>query len=176
MHPTPLVLCRLDTVLRQPRNLFRGIQPRSVSEMTMPLLSWLAQTVPFVRRVYVLPQLLDVALLAHTLVRHPEKARAMHALEAEVLNWPGVSTTIHRYGGTELRVGNHEIGHLHGHGLLDILLTRAMRDAVVGAQIARPHHIFPLSAWVSFDIRSAADVSPAATLLRRNYERLLEKL
>ncbi len=141
----------------------------------MPLLSWLAQNIGGVRRVYVLPQLLDVALLAHTLACRPETARAMHLLEAEVLSWPGVTTSIHRFGGTEFRVGRQEIGHLHGHGLLDILFTRVLRDEIVTAQIARPHHIFPQSAWISFDVTSAADVPQALTLLRRNYERLLEK-
>ena len=137
----------------------------------MPILSWLAQF-GGIRRVYVLPQLLDTALLAHTVVRRPETARAMHLLEAEVLNWPGVTTGIHRFGGAEFRVGNHEIGHLHGHGLLDILFTRTLRDEIVQARLARPHHIFPLSAWVSFDVQSAEDVPAALTLLRRNYERL----
>lgn len=141
----------------------------------MPILSWLAQF-GGIRRVYVLPQLLDTALLAHIVVRRPETARAMHTLEAEVLNWPGVTTGIHRYGGTEFRVGDQEIGHLHGHGLLDMLFTRTLRDQIVEAQLARPHHIFPQSAWVSFDVQSLADATTALTLLRRNYERLLEKL
>ena len=140
----------------------------------MPILSWLAQF-GGIRRVYVLPQLLDTALLAHTVVRRPEAARAMHLLEAEVLRWPGVTTGIHRFGGTEFRVGCREIGHLHGHGLLDILFTRAVRDETVQAGIARPHHIFPQSTWVSFDVQSIEDVPQALKLLRRNYERLLEE-
>ena len=139
--------------------------------MAMPILSWLAQF-SGIRRLYVLPQILDTALLAHTLVRRPNTARAMHLLEAEVLNWPGVTTGIHRFGGAEFRVGSQEIGHLHGHGLLDMLFTRAVRDQIVEAHFARPHHIFPQSAWVSYDVRSIADVPAALTLLRRNYERL----
>ena len=137
----------------------------------MPILSSLARF-GGIRRVSVLPQLLDTALLAHTVVRRPEAARAMHLLEAEVLRWPGVTTGIHRFGGAEFRVGSQEIGHLHGHGLLDMLFTRTGRDEIVGARLARPHHIFPQSAWVSFDVRSAEDVPAALTLLRRNYERL----
>jgi hypothetical protein len=135
------------------------------------MLSWLARHLPVLRRVYVLPQLMDTLLLAHTLARHPAKARAMHTLEAEVLNWPGVSTRIHRFGGTEFRVNRREIGHLHGHGLLDILFTRAMRDDAVEAGLARPHHIFPQSAWISFDLHDASDVPVALALLRRNYDR-----
>ena len=135
------------------------------------MLSWLARHFSMQRRVYVLPQLLDTLLLAHTLARHPAKVRAMHTLEAQVLNWPGVSTRIHRFGGTEFRVNRREIGHLHGHGLLDILFTRTIRDDVVGSSVAKPHHIFPQSAWVSFDLRDPADVPVALALLRRNYDR-----
>ena len=142
----------------------------------MPILSWLAQHLGGVRRVFVLPQLLDTALLAHTLAFRPDAARAMHLLEAELLKWPGVTSGIHRFGGTEFRVGDKEIGHLHGHGLLDILFTRTLRDEIVQARVARPHHIFPHSAWISFDVQSADDVPPALLLLRRNYERLKEKL
>jgi len=136
------------------------------------MLPWLARHFPFLRRIYVLPQLLDTVLLAYTLARHPARARAMHALETEVLRWPGVSAHIHRFGGTEFRVSRREIGHLHGHGLLDILLTRALRDEVVLSGIAKPHHIFPQSAWVSFDLCAAEDVPAALTLLRRNYDRI----
>ncbi len=138
----------------------------------MPILSWLAQF-SGIRRVYVLPQLLDTALLAHTVLRRPETARAMHLVEAEILNWPGVTSGIHRYGGTEFRVGSREIGHLHGHGLLDVLYTRVVRDQIVEAGLAQPHHIFPQSAWVSFDVRTAEDVPAALMLLHRNYERLI---
>ncbi len=138
----------------------------------MLMLTWFAEKTPWLRRVYVLPQLLDTVLLAHTLVRHPAKARAMHTLEHEVLCWPGVSACIHRYGGTEFRVGRREIGHLHSHGLLDILFTRAIRNEVIEAQAARPHHIFPQSAWVSFEVNAAEDVPPALTLLRRSYDRM----
>ena len=140
----------------------------------MPILSWLARF-GGIRRVYVLPQLLDTALLAHTVACRPDTARAMHALEAEMLDWPGVTTGIHRFGGTEFRVGGQEIGHLHGHGLLDILFTRTLHDEIVEAKLARPHHIFPQSAWISFDVRSAEDVPQALMLLRQNYERLVEK-
>ena len=134
------------------------------------MLSWIAAHLPFMRRVPVLPHLLDAALLAHTLAGHPERARAMHTLEAEVLSWPGVTSRAHRYGGAEFRVGGREIGHLHGHGLLDILFTRNVRDQLMEAKLARPHHIFPLSSWVSFDVRAAADVPKALTLLRLSYE------
>ena len=135
------------------------------------MLTWVAHTFPFLRRVPVLPQLLDAALLSHTLARHPAKARAMHALEREVLGWPGVSVHNHRFGGTEFRTQGREIGHLHGHGLLDILLPKPVRDSAVRAQIAQPHHIFPQSAWVSFQIRTLADVPAALALLRGSYDR-----
>jgi len=121
------------------------------------MLAWLALRLPSLRAVPGLPALFDALLLGWT------------------AQWPGVTVGVHRFGGTEftLTVGQsrREVGHLHGNGLLDIPFTKALRDEMVGAGRARPHHIFPRSGWVSFYIHSEADAPGAVALLRRNYER-----
>ena len=115
--------------------------------------------------------MLDTALLAHTLLLRPTRIPPREAFERALLSWPGVTTKIHRFGGVEFIVNGREIGHLHGHGLLDIPFTRALRDEAVTSGLARPHHIFPLSAWVSFDLHTEGDVPSALLLLHRNYDR-----
>lgn len=139
------------------------------------MLAWLSRRFPFLRLVPGLPPLLDALLLGATALRRPERLRAMHRIEGAVLAWPGVTAKIHRFGGTEFtmntRLGRREIGHLHGHGLLDIPFTRSLRDEAVQSGRALPHHIFPHSAWVSVYLRSEEDVQNAVELLRRNYER-----
>ena len=67
---------------------------------------------------------------------------------------------------------NHEIGHLHANGLLDIPFNKVLRDQLINAGKAQPHHIFPRSTWISFTIRTLEDVPNATCLLRMNYERL----
>ncbi len=135
------------------------------------MLATLFRHFPHLRRVHGLPQIVDTALLAHTLLLRPTRIPPREAVERALLSWPGVSTKIHRFGGVEFIVNGREIGHIHGHGLLDIPFTRDLRDDAVTSGLARPHHIFPLSAWVSFDLHTNGDVPNALILLRRNYER-----
>lgn len=141
------------------------------------MLAWLFHRLPRLRLVPGLPSLLDAVLMGATALRHPDRLAAMHQVEAAILSWPGVSTRIHRFGGTEFTLGagrdRREIGHLHGNGLLDIPFSRTLRDAAVAAGLAQPHHIFPRSAWVSLFLRAESDVPNAVALLHRNYERRL---
>ncbi len=135
------------------------------------MLAWLFRHFPTLRHFHGLPQIFDTVLLAGTLLFHRERLLPLQIIEKTLLSWPGVTTKIHRFGGTEFTLGRREIGHLHGNGLLDIPFTKPIRDQVVGAGLAQPHHIIPHSAWISLYIKSADDVPNALALLRRNYER-----
>jgi Luciferase len=95
---------------------------------------------------------------------------ARERIEAVVLTWPGVESRPHRFGGTEFNLGKREVGHIHGDHLLDIAFTRQLRDELVEAGLAQPHHIYPRSNWVSFYLREEEDVESAVALLRRSYE------
>ena len=94
------------------------------------------------------------------------------AIERELLTWPGVTAGSHRFGGREFRVGNREIGHLHGGKIADLPFTRAIREELVSRGEVSPHHHLPDSGWVSFYFNSEQDVPTALALFRRNYERL----
>src|SRR5512138_2150049 len=84
--------------------------------------------------------------------------------------WEGVTIAPHRFGGSEFRLGTREIGHIHGDALVDIPFPKKMRDEIVAAGEAQPHHILPETGWVSFYLREPADVDRAIALLRRSYE------
>jgi hypothetical protein len=45
-----------------------------------------------------------------------------------------------------------------------------VRDEIVGAGLAEPHHILPETGWVSFYLRAEEDVQRDISLLRRSYE------
>ena len=91
---------------------------------------------------------------------------------AEVVSaWPGVEQAPHRFGGVEFRLGRRELGHLHGDVLADIPLPRRVRDELVAAGRAQPHHVLPDSGWISFRIESPDGVDEAIELLRLAYER-----
>ena len=97
--------------------------------------------------------------------------RRAEQIELTVLGWPGVEVVPHRFGGREFRVGRRELGHIHGDRLLDVPFPVRIREQLVREGRALPHHVLPESGWVSFAIRSVADVPRAIELLRLNYER-----
>ena len=87
----------------------------------------------------------------------------------EVLSWPGVTQSPHRFGGVEFRCRGKELGHVHGDRLCDIPLPKALRDELVASGMAEPHHVLPESGWVSIYLESEQDVANAIEILRRRY-------
>jgi len=87
-----------------------------------------------------------------------------------VTSWPGVTAQPHRFGGVEYAIGKREIGHMHGDHLVDIPFPKKLRDEIVAAGGAEPHHILPETGWVSFYLRQESDVEQAIALLRESYE------
>lgn len=95
---------------------------------------------------------------------------AGNAIKAAVAAWDGVTAQPHRFGGTEFRLDSREIGHVHGDALVDIPFPTKVRNEIVSAGQAQPHHVLPASGWVRFYIRGPEDVGRAIALLRRSYE------
>ena len=93
------------------------------------------------------------------------------AIVRAVSAWQGVTAGPHRFGGTELKVGRRELGHVHGDRLADLPFPLLVRNDLVAAGRAQPHHIYPESGWVSVPIRSESDVPRVLELFRMNYER-----
>jgi Family of unknown function (DUF5519) len=91
----------------------------------------------------------------------------------EVSSWEGVTSHPHRFGGVEFRLGKRELGHLHGDRLADLPFPKRVRDELVAAGRARPHHVLPESGWVSFWIGDDGDADEAVELFRMSYERAL---
>ena len=83
--------------------------------------------------------------------------------------WEGVTIAPHRYGGKEFCLGKRELGHIHGDRLVDIPFPKSMRDEIVAAGEAEPHHILPKSGWVSLFLRTESDVEVAIRLLERSF-------
>lgn len=87
-----------------------------------------------------------------------------------VTAWEGVTAQPHRFGGVEYAIGKREIGHIHGDHLVDIPFPKKVRDEVVAAGRAQPHHILPETGWVSFYLREDGDVGKAIDLLRESFK------
>ena len=96
---------------------------------------------------------------------------AAEKIAAAMSQLPGVIPGPHRFGGTEYHVERREIGHVHGNSLVDIPFPKTVREELVAAGKAEPHHILPDSGWVSVWLREAADVDRAVELLQMSFER-----
>jgi luciferase-like monooxygenase len=100
---------------------------------------------------------------------------AADRIKQTLLSWENIEAHPHRFGGTEYSIGKREIGHVHGDYLVDIPFPKKIRDEVIAAGEAEPHHILPETGWVSFYIRAEPDVERAIGLLRRSYEVALKQ-
>jgi len=98
---------------------------------------------------------------------------AIESVRDAVEGWKGVTTQSHRFGGIEFRIGRRELGHLH-RSFADLPFPRQLRDELVAAGRAKPHHVLPDSGWVTVPMRTAAEVDNVIDLFRQNYERAMK--
>jgi len=103
-------------------------------------------------------------LVIATMLFDRPRLRAMETFENAVSRKDAIQRRPHRFGGVGFFVGTTEIGHLHGNGLLDLFVGKSFRTDQVGRGRALPHHVFPESGWVSFWLRSPADIAQALDL------------
>ena len=95
-------------------------------------------------------------------------ANAQQTITAAVTEWGGITAGPHRFGGVAYRLGQREIGHIHGDHLVDIPFPTAVRDELISTGQAEMHHILPDSGWVSATLRSEDDVTRALDMLQRS--------
>lgn len=95
---------------------------------------------------------------------------AKEKIDAALRSWPGITSQPHRFGGTEYDLARREIGHVHGDSLVDIPFPKKVRDELIAAGRAEPHHVLPDSGWVSVFLRQASDVDRAIELLHLSFE------
>lgn len=91
-------------------------------------------------------------------------------IQSELSRWEGITTAPHRFGGVEFKLATREIGHVHGDSLVDVPLPKRVRDELVAAGQAEPHHVLPHSGWVSVHLNGPSDIDRAIQVLRRSFE------
>ena len=122
-------------------------------------LRWLA-------RVPLFPQIFDTMLVVATALFDWRALAVRQSLELEACRSLGVELSVHRFGGVGFNAGGRELAHLHGNGLFDAFVGMRARDSIVQSGMALPHHVFPRSGWVSFRIKTGADLPNALELMR----------
>lgn len=96
---------------------------------------------------------------------------AKQTIHDHVMGWADVSAAPHRLGprGTAWFVNETEIGHIHGNTMVDIALPREVRNEVVAAGRADPHHMYP-ELGISIMLKTPEDVERAVELLHLSYD------
>jgi len=100
---------------------------------------------------------------------------AKEKIDRAMKKYDGVTREIHRFGGTEYKLGKREIGHIHGNHLVDIPFPIRIRNEIIKNGEAQPHHILPESGWVSVYLKNEKDVETAINLLNRSYNLAIEQ-
>jgi len=113
---------------------------------------------------------------------------ANEMIRIAVMSCKGITSGVHRFGGTEYKLGKREIGHVHafvpehltsacrhGNYLVDIPFPMKVRNELIKNGEAEVHHILPESGWVSFYINNENDVEKAIALLKKSYMLALEQ-
>lgn len=96
-------------------------------------------------------------------------------IQTEVTSWEGVSAAPHRFGGVEFNIGKAEIGHFHPGGVIDIPFPMNLRNQLLTEGLVSKHHWLPDSGWVTFRVRSEADIPRVLWLLKLSYLRYVLK-
>jgi len=90
-------------------------------------------------------------------------------IQNEVVAWDGMVANPHRFGGLEFNLGTTEIGHIHRNGMVDIPFNSKIRNQLIAEGKAEPHHLLAETGWITFYIRTDADVQAAVDLFKLSY-------
>lgn len=123
----------------------------------------------FLKHIPFVAQTFEGGLKLLTLCTNPKLLDVIDEIENEVGAWPGVTLSNHKYGGLQFNKNSHEMGHVHGNGMLDILLTRTLKEQLITEGKVNEHHTIKNSGWCSFKINGTIDKPQAVELLKEAY-------
>src|SRR5918999_2552720 len=114
--------------------------------------------------------------LRFTEVGMSELLTASRQITDEVTSWPGVEAGFGRRGEFGFRVGSREIGHLHGDHAAHFFFPKDVwRELRAEGRIVE-HPVFPgKEGPAARRIDGEADVRDVITLMRLNYDRIVER-
>jgi hypothetical protein len=127
----------------------------------------------FLKFVPGLAVLFDNWLKVYTLLANAAMLDWIDAIENEVLTWENTKTQTHKYGGLQFNCNGKEMGHIHSNGLLDMLLSRKIKQQLMHEGRIQDHHSFKNTGWISLYMHTEADKRYALTLLKFAHERIL---
>jgi hypothetical protein len=117
----------------------------------------------------------DSWLMLWTLITKPDILDYIDEIEKSVLRWNKTKSGLHKYGGLQLNYTTHELGHLHSNGLLDIPLSRKLKEELLKEGRVQHHHTLVNTGWISFYVKTNEDKNYAIKLLKLSYQSSLQR-
>lgn len=127
------------------------------------------------KNIPIIPVIIDEQIKVFTLFFRPIIFSKMTDFVKEVKTFENVQAKYHRYGGLEFQVNHKEFCHMHGDGLVDILLTRKIAQELVIHQICEEHHVHPETGWISYPITNETKENQLLLLAKCALELRLKK-
>lgn len=138
---------------------------KSPTPHTNSLLTLMVKMFGQLRKVPLLPILIDEQLKLFTFIFRPKQFLRMRELRRMVEERLRLDCCYHRFGGLEFRFEGKEVAHLHSDGLLDIRYPRRLAQHLIEKRVTGPHHVNPASGWTSLLIQSDTDVESSVQLI-----------
>ena len=98
------------------------------------------------------------------------------SLKAWILGHANVTTSPHRFGGTEFQVNGLEFMHSHGYAHLDIRLSKEDQQRVLKERKASEHRYAPNAGLVTLKVHSEADTTKAKDIIELAYKNARETM
>lgn len=123
----------------------------------------------FLKHIPLVPHVYDALLKIQLFFTNRNLLDCLDDVENDVSRWNAVTLSLHKYGGTQFNFQAREFGHLHDNGLLDIPVSRTLKNEFLKNYPIEDHHVFKDSGWISFWIKNSVDKELALLLLRQTY-------
>jgi Family of unknown function (DUF5519) len=106
-----------------------------------------------------------------------ETRTASQTIAEEVTSWPGVTAEAEDRGELAFKLGQREIGHLHGDGAAHFSFPKQVWAVLMEQGRIVPHPVFPDARQgpAARRIDGEADVRDVMVLLRLNYDRVVAR-
>lgn len=106
-----------------------------------------------------------------------ETRTASETIFEEVTSWPGVETDTEERGELAFKVGERQIGHLHGDSAAHFSFPRRIWSELMEQGRIVPHPVFPDARQgpAARRIEDEGDVRDVIELFRVNYDRIVAR-
>jgi hypothetical protein len=113
--------------------------------------AWMSKNFPRLKDNQTLTSIFDIFLVANSFIFHNSIYKDSIKFINTLKNYESVKTQKHKFGGIQFNLGEKEICHIHGNGIIDILCPEVIQKKyLVENGYCNLHHVQPKSKWTTF--------------------------